>query len=1109
MSALIEQITQLLTLKLEKSIRDEINFFDKPLSLKALTASILGVLISMNSELKQKLLNHISFDIDDPTALKGFLKTNPQTNNILKNSNQTLNDDIVSDLILRCESLSGKRKKKYVPIEYYEKTAEQIADILDSSEKNIDYFKTKIPDHISNISKYSQFGLMLYFIIQLIIDLITSTDHPSTFRLKYIQKLIRNSLDSIKSFGIDEFKKIKVVFDGVDELLITIGAASALYLYNKKISQEYSTNVLREGACDNIKDSIISSEEELPGEIEEIEEEPAPFELILSCPPKPEEELLVPKEPYEEKLENFACDLGEEDEEEESSLESKLIPNIATKAIIENLKSEEMIPLVGKDSYVTDRTIIAKIGETFVYSPINGYIDSLESNNNITLRNISDPTDGYLATNIQLLNEKYQELSEIKMFLKDWEVISLYPIMMANSPITDGSTAAEEVVGIHYNGMGKRFNVIRDNWKTLKEDYENNIQEITGEDNVKTKAENENLLAIKEELEEEESIIYDYLREVEERAKGIARITLPILGEFEMAEYFALNLTLELNTIKDPDNITKAYREQINIFTAQRYVIDGWKPLQIRDKGNDLLDELEKGITTGDWFEKGLNEYRQRRVLSDIEDWLKEIAEENEKLEDFEKEELIAKLMFLFEFYLNIQETVTKYKDLEESSKKTQVIKEGNYISNYFGKLWIRFKKLPEEIEEIEKIIEDLSLISKYFIIEKDFEQYRTYTITEEESECDSTFLEENKTETNLGSIRYWLKYCAFATLASVINPITGWSTGLILPSGPLLLPTVYIPIKPIETNYGFIVLGLTITGVYVFPLALFVNYSTNYALPIADPIQFIKDQVENLKETISADLKTFKKETLKAYLDRIKDDVNDIIQEIDSIKDNINAHKENRPAKTIKTVGEYSQWTVEKQKLKTEERKLKTKQWKLEKKYQIVEFAYTSGTKITGGTDPADAALVVLEQTEEFLNSQLDALIDLIEQGERIIAPLPITLQPQEATFSATIKKPPTPNFFIKIEDKLNDTVNEGPLDELLNRFKLNNEDFMKNGAKFNMGGFKVAQALARPLIIKKDPFPAYENLNPLNLHWMAFLNLKFVPTGAKTYGIPGQMPI
>ena len=97
-----------------------------------------------------------------------------------------------------------------------------------------------------------------------------------------------------------------------------------------------------------------------------------------------------------------------------------------------------------------------------------------------------------------------------------------------------------------------------------------------------------------------------------------------------------------------------------------------------------------------------------------------------------------------------------------------------------------------------------------------------------------------------MGDIRYWLKYCSFATLASVLNPVAGWATGFPPPIGPIPFPVVYLPFKSFETKWGFIVVGLTITGIYPFPWVLFTNYSTNYNTPFGNPTALLKKGIES-----------------------------------------------------------------------------------------------------------------------------------------------------------------------------------------------------------------------------------------------------------------------
>jgi hypothetical protein len=128
------------------------------------------------------------------------------------------------------------------------------------------------------------------------------------------------------------------------------------------------------------------------------------------------------------------------------------------------------------------------------------------------------------------------------------------------------------------------------------------------------------------------------------------------------------------------------------------------------------------------------------------------------------------------------------------------------------------------------------------------------------------------------------------------------------------------------------------------------------------------------------------------------------------------------------------------------------------------------------------------------------------------VIAPLPITMKPNTANFGITLKntKP-----IIKIADELDDNINEGPLNKIVEKFYLKNSDMMssKYGSKLtgtiiNSKAFKTALTAANLTIMKKDPFPRYEKLTPINVPWVAFLYKDFVTTGARTYGFPSQLP-
>jgi hypothetical protein len=473
--------------------------------------------------------------------------------------------------------------------------------------------------------------------------------------------------------------------------------------------------------------------------------------------------------------------------------------------------------------------------------------------------------------------------------------------------------------------------------------------------------------------------------------------------------------------------------------------------------------------------------------------------------------------MYLFNFYINIAQNYQKYKNIKTTQRQATV-NEASYISNFFNNLWKRYVDLPKEIDKVTKEITNTYQFASFSSKTIDDVEYRYYAITEDDGKCpqpldtpDDPYLTPN-TKNGYDSINYWLKYCAFATLASVINPITGWSTGIILPSGPLQLPVIYIPIKPIKLSYGFMVFGLTICGIFPFPWVLMVNYSSEYNTPLGNPTQPIKNEINALKKEITNEFKNLKQTVLKGYLDKTKNQVDQKDMEISANQSDMTHLRETKPPANAKNAVEYGKWVEHNIVLKENLATLKIEKWKLELKYQIVYRAYTLGTPVKSN-DTTDATLNNMEKSENSLNSKLDGLVSLVEKVSSILVPLPITLQPETANFGLTLKNPKP---VIQISDKLDEDVNQPVLDGITNTFKVKNDTLgtsnfksSLSGTIMNSGAYRKALKTANLLIIKSDPFPKYENLKPLNVQWASFLLQKWVPTGAKSFGIPSQNPL
>ena len=1097
MSALTEKLIEILTGKFNIDLLEKIKFWEKPISLELLNRTVLEKLQDFLGELIPELGD---FNLSE---LKALLKENPETNELLSRANNLMDEEILSDLLKKCQNLTVEDEipEEISTLGYNPDFLNAIQDINDVAEKII----SEVGKYKDMAIQYASLAMMAFYIIKLLLDTLAQSDFPSKFRLRYIQKIIRTTLSAMWNDEDEKTQKLKRWFVVIDAIVIAVGVASTIYLNNLLKAQGDAEEELNENLCPEIEEQLnnLDEQNELDVITNALSENEGEYD-INNCPVS-QDNFIVPHQPYSENIEGI-CDVVQEEGDED--LEPNLSQEIAVTAIIQNKREEQWEYKVTIDTEVTDQTIIATLEGHSVYAPTNGYITSL-NDASIVLSDISDPTEDYLTLNIKALNAKYTELNYIKDFIKKWQVISLYPVMIQNSK------EGKAVLG----GISKEFQSIKDAWGREYEIYEKKVKKITSKDNIEEKGNDDELYLIKEEIEAAEEVLDKFLRIVEVNAVNIAKKNKPKDGEFELIEYYLFELSLELNGIKKPNEYEETYRDHINVFTEQRYILDGLKPKKIKDKIKELLGDLEKGLTNKEkFFDTGVEKYNNNKMMSDVEDWL-ETIENPKKLEATERQKLIDQILYLYEFYFSIGKFQLKYEvdpstgqvdpsiNEIEPDNKQQVIEEGNYISKFFGDLWKRYNALPSEISEIETIIEDLSIYSAYSLSNTEYGETRIYTIAPDRAKCEP---EGGFTEADMGNIKYWLKYCTYATLASVANPVNGWSTGLILPTGPLLLPTVYIPIVPIATQYGFIVIGLTITGLWFFPMILMVNYSTEYAMPILDPTALLKKQLEKLKGEINEQLQEFKESMLKEYLDKKTVELEGKVKEAEEAAAKVKEHKQLRPANTKKNEEEITIWTQARDELQGPLDTLNLDKYKLEQQWQIVNDVFTSGGKLVKG-GVADAGLKVIETTEALIEQQFERLNDIIDKMNDLIAPLPTTLQPNTANFGLTLKNPKP---VINIADELDDNINDGVLEKINDQFRLNNESFLTGvGMKFDYKSYITALDIAKLLpppasTVKKDPFPSYENLKPSNLQWLKFLATDFVPTGAVTYGIPGQLP-
>ena len=980
-----QKILQKANLKFKEELELQKKFFSKPDMLVLLGALCLSML--------KKFIDK-NFAEDD---VKKFIQSDPIAKAFLNYTSNNFDEQILSEALLVCqrneafpEDLLPHFSAGPISAEDFLKVASTVSDF--DSKLNFDIFgklKTTLNTTQNTAAIALSYLYMLYHIILMTINLIQNSEYPSHFRTKYIQRLSRNlagvmksQWDEVPSNTQAQWQKTITMLSQIDNIVVALAMATSMYLNNRKLLQSRSHDTLQSIAKDKACIDLLQPFDVSVNAI--------PFRDNLNCPVSLDN-VITPHVPIEVKLSNISCEV--------STNELRVLPDaietvdLVTKAIIKNNRSDKMSILLSIGSKVDQKTLLGVTGSTPVFSPIAGYIDHLQTNQ-ITLRDISDTSNDSLASQINLLSTKYQQLNDVKFFLKDYYVASLYPIMLSISIVDDAST--RDI----YKSVQQQFNLLTKKYAQEYKDYEKSITNITSKDNVEKHAKNETLIKIKEDIEAQETLFYKNTALIGKEAYNLAKATTVKTEEYQLNSYYS-DLIKSLSAITNLNAIEASYKDLITGYFNKR--------------------------------------------------------------------------------------TKTKV------NAKTQTIDEGNEINAFFQDLWKQFGSLPSEINDIQKTINSLSMFATYSITKIDGEDYRLYTIAEPTT-CkpapEDVNLDAN-TKYGFGDIEYWMKYCAFATLASVTNPVSGWSTGIIFPV-PILFPVVYIPIKPIATKYGFIVLGLSICGMYIFPWSLFVNYTSDYSLPVADPTIALKNEISALKKTINQQISQFRKVTIKKMLDKIKSELTQAESQISQYKDQLTVSIAEKDAIRALELRELIATTS-------------ITKWKLEQKYEILDNAYKTGASVKD----VDTALAGQEKQ---LNAQLDKLTSMFDNVEKIIAPLPITLQPETANFGATLKNPKP---LIKIKDRLDDNINEDALSKVTDKFRLDNADFMNSAygtllskEMTNFDAYKSSLIENMPTIKTQDSFPRYEQLSVSNVQWMRFLYTDFVAKGARTYGFPGFDP-
>jgi len=936
---------------------------------------------------------------------------------------------------------------------------------------------------------------------------------------------IKNAAKGLK-IDKDAAKKLLPMLNIMNAIIIALGAAALIYLNNRKKGQELAfetLDIVSAESCVILPTAREITDDSNNGVLESINGfgQAIPFSYDgFPCPIDITNIPIVPHMPFEEKLLDDFCDV-------DLDLFDELIDdgngiNTAGDAIFENLSDFVFTKKVRKNQTIIPNQSIGTIGEDIIYAPVGGKIIKIEENK-IWLTDIVDGGFAPIHEESEVLKSKYVEITDIKEFIREFYGKSQYPSIVSSAKDPEFTIPPTSITN---SGPIVVYNDLIEETTIIKEIYETNIKILGGEDNVKTQSENENLIGLQKSIEDEEDLLFLNLKNAVGEANALAIQIAAIEGNYILIDWY-FQLKEDLGNFYNPNNtIIIDFQRKLNSLLLDRFFIEEHNIPEIKLLINELLNDLDISLTIKE-FIPTLNNIWTQNIGSDaiksIKVYVDRVGESNTNISKTDKARLASRITSLYVFIKDAEDVLSETNEyIPEGDKVTRAATEKNFIDNYFNDLFKRINEINLEIKNATKILQDMGSSAVPPAIRNidgiDYEWYglkgrdRTCNIPEVEDPYLSPY-----TTDDYNQYRYWLKYCAFATLFSIIPSIVGRAKGFPTPPPGIPFPVIYIPFFGMMTKWGIFAVGLTITGIFPFPWLLFVNFSTDYNTPLGDPTLPVKNKIRKTKRELSQKLKDHNQKTLNGYIKTSNITVTDINGDINTLETNKQTHKINRPtrersidrienARNIQTYNSnLIDWRQQQGQYRLDISSKKRQRYELERKNKVVKNAQDGDSTALGKAK--DAKLIAIKKSEDTLDLALDQLDILIDSTDLILKPLPITMKPDTSNFGFTIKNK---KIILEMEDDIDQQINTPAVNAVMVPFEMKANDFMSTGYtkvagdKLNRGKMTKALTLAMPTMIANDPFPKYENLSILNLAWIPFLIKSWGPSGAKSFGIP-----
>lgn len=593
--------------------------------------------------------------------------------------------------------------------------------------------------------------------------------------------------------------------------------------------------------------------------------------------------------------------------------------------ILEFEKTADTVLFYSDDSDMEQNDLIATVNGAKVYSPkkakrsktennISFFDYDLENGENITkeMESLANSVENKSIDDNEItkITDRFNKLAQTKVVLKDYILPLKLPYIPNDLTDTTKIIASKEVISNIYNI----------HCDTLIKKYEDDIQNITGKEHVESMLNDNKMLELKDEIISTNNKFFDDVFNTFDTYLDHQNYMCE--QSTEKSFYMLVDYTeLYSNIVHDDDNEYILELERLlRNFIKERQAGEAQTKSQIILSMSALCDIVigNKWTFTESYYDKFELFYNENKILfvsnetenvkykplyefltkligmEDTEQKAYEFTcvEDIENIpvtnnnEENEKEEIkrnIKKICNLFILAKEISDTSSELlTDEKERIKelKTQTASEIRRIQNYYNKIkndyYESLKVLDEDtfaqfrqadVKKMQNVFYNDIEYEHYFITPDDDE-----LILDEKGKELSKFESSSYTEHEPYTMKYWLLYCAQATLVHCILPFY-WPCGLNVAGSPIPLPVIYIPIYCLKGDVTML-FGLGICGMFIYPMILFVNFNMevrSILVPINMVVTVVRELVQKLLSLCKGNLKSLAYHKMQELSDKTK----------------------------------------------------------------------------------------------------------------------------------------------------------------------------------------------------------------------------------------------